>query len=70
MWFGSAVSSVKNTAPGDRPSSDFAEIKRTVREHSAQRPVRGMERGAGLPFPSEVTPRGVLQRSYRKVIEI
>jgi 2-dehydro-3-deoxygluconokinase len=44
MQFGNATSSVKNTVPGDLPSSDFKEIERIIREHNATGPVSEMNR--------------------------
>lgn len=44
MEFGNATSSVKNTVPGDLPSSDFKEISRIIREHHATGPVSEMNR--------------------------
>ena len=44
MEFGNATSSVKNTVPGDLPSSDFKEIDRIIREHHASGPVSEMNR--------------------------
>lgn len=44
MQFGNATSSVKNTVPGDLPSSDFKEISRIIREHNATGPVSEMNR--------------------------
>lgn len=44
MEFGNATSSVKNTVPGDLPSSDFKEIDRIIREHHATGPVSEMNR--------------------------
>ena len=44
MQFGNATSSVKNTVPGDLPSSDFKEIDRIIREHNATGPVSEMNR--------------------------
>ncbi len=44
MQFGNATSSVKNTVPGDLPSSDFKEIDRIIREHHATGPVSEMNR--------------------------
>lgn len=44
LEFGNATSSVKNTVPGDLPSSDFDEIDRILREHKAAGPVSEMDR--------------------------
>lgn len=33
VWYGNAMSSVKNTVPGDLPSSSFGEIQRIIRDH-------------------------------------
>lgn len=44
MRFGNATSSVKNTVPGDLPSSDLAEIERIIREHNNIGPVSEMNR--------------------------
>lgn len=44
MRVGNANSSVKNTVPGDLPSSDFAEIERVIYEHQASGPVSEMNR--------------------------
>ena len=44
MQFGNATSSVKNTVPGDLPSSDFKEIDRIIREHHSTGPVSEMNR--------------------------
>lgn len=33
LWYGNAMSSVKNTVPGDLPSSGFGEIERILRDH-------------------------------------
>lgn len=44
MQFGNATSSVKNTVPGDLPSSDFKEIDRIIREHNSTGPVSEMNR--------------------------
>lgn len=44
MQFGNATSSVKNTVPGDLPSSDFKEIDRIIDEHNATGPVSEMNR--------------------------
>lgn len=44
MRVGNANSSVKNTVPGDLPSSDFAEIERVIYEHQASGPVSEMDR--------------------------
>ena len=42
--FGDATSAVKNTIPGDLPSSDFKEISRIIRAHTAQGPQSEMDR--------------------------
>ncbi|MDD4851011.1 MAG: sugar kinase [Gemmiger sp.] len=42
--FGNATSAVKNTIPGDLPSSDFEEISRIIAQHSATGPVSEMNR--------------------------
>lgn len=44
MQFGNATSSVKNTVPGDLPSSDFKEIDRIIREHHSTGPASEMNR--------------------------
>ena len=44
LEFGNATSSVKNTIPGDLPSSDFDEISHIIRQHSATGPVSEMNR--------------------------
>lgn len=44
LEFGNATSSVKNTIPGDLPSSDFAEIEHIIHEHQATGPVSEMNR--------------------------
>ena len=44
MQFGNATSSVKNTVPGDLPSSDFKEINRIIHEHHSTGPVSEMNR--------------------------
>ena len=44
MQFGNATSSVKNTVPGDLPSSDFKEIDRIIHEHHSTGPVSEMNR--------------------------
>ena len=44
MRFGNATSSVKNTVPGDLPSSDLGEIERIIREHNSSEPVSEMNR--------------------------
>lgn len=44
LEFGNATSSVKNTIPGDLPSSDYEEISRIIRQHSATGPVSEMNR--------------------------
>lgn len=44
MRVGNANSSIKNTVPGDLPSSDFAEIERVIYEHQASGPVSEMDR--------------------------
>ncbi len=42
--FGNATSSLKNTIPGDLPSSDFKEVSRIIHEHTATGPVSEMNR--------------------------
>lgn len=44
LRFGNATSSVKNTIPGDLPASDFREISRIIRGHSATGPQSEMDR--------------------------
>lgn len=44
MHYGNATSTVKNTVPGDLPSSDFKEITRIIAEHHATGPVSEMNR--------------------------
>ncbi len=44
LEFGNATSSVKNTIPGDLPSSDFPEIERIINQHHATGPVSEMNR--------------------------
>lgn len=44
MQFGNATSSLKNTVPGDLPSSDFKEVSRIIKEHNATGPVSEMNR--------------------------
>ncbi|MEG2930336.1 MAG: sugar kinase [Ruthenibacterium sp.] len=44
LQFGNATSSLKNTVPGDLPSSDFKEVSRIIEEHSATGPVSEMNR--------------------------
>lgn len=44
MRIGNATSSVKNTVPGDLPSSDFDEISRIMNAHTAEGPVSEMDR--------------------------
>ena len=36
LQFGNAASAIKNTIPGDLPSSDFNEVSRIIREHQHQ----------------------------------
>lgn len=42
--FGNATSSVKNTIPGDLPSSDFGEIQSIIDNHQSDGPVSEMKR--------------------------
>lgn len=44
LQFGNATSSVKNTIPGDLPSSDFKEIDRIIRAHNATGPQSELNR--------------------------
>lgn len=44
LEFGNATSSVKNTIPGDLPSSDLDEIQHIISQHQATGPVSEMER--------------------------
>lgn len=44
LQFGDATSAVKNTIPGDLPSSDFKEISRIIRSHTAEGPQSEMNR--------------------------
>lgn len=44
LEFGNAVSSVKNTIPGDLPTSDFAEIERIICDHRAAGPQDELSR--------------------------
>ncbi|MDD3428534.1 MAG: sugar kinase [Oscillospiraceae bacterium] len=44
LQFGNATSSVKNTIPGDLPSSDFKEIAGIIKAHTATGPVSEMSR--------------------------
>ena len=44
LEFGNATSSLKNTVPGDLPSSDFKEVGRIMAEHNATGPVSEMNR--------------------------
>lgn len=44
VQFGNATSSVKNTIPGDLPSSDFAEISSIIKNHNASGPQSEMNR--------------------------
>ncbi|MEG2653596.1 MAG: sugar kinase, partial [Ruthenibacterium sp.] len=44
LEFGNATSSLKNTVPGDLPSSDFKEVTRIIEEHNAKGPVSEMNR--------------------------
>lgn len=44
VQFGNATSSVKNTIPGDLPSSDFAEIASIIRNHQSTGPQSEMNR--------------------------
>ena len=38
LEFGNAASSLKDTIPGDLPSSDFAEVQRVIRDHQSTDP--------------------------------
>jgi 2-dehydro-3-deoxygluconokinase len=44
MWFGNAMSSVKDTVPGDLPSSSFDEIKDIIDAHHGKGQVSEMNR--------------------------
>lgn len=44
LWFGNAMSSVKNTVPGDLPGSSFGEIRRIIADHHAGGPASEMSR--------------------------
>ncbi len=44
LEFGNATSSLKNTVPGDLPSSDFKEVQRIIDEHKSTGPVSEMNR--------------------------
>ena len=44
LQFGNATSAVKNTIPGDLPSSDFKEISRIIKAHNASGPQSEMDR--------------------------
>ncbi len=44
LQFGNATSAVKNTIPGDLPSSDFKEISRIIKAHNAVGPQSEMDR--------------------------
>lgn len=44
LQFGNATSSLKNTVPGDLPSSDFKEASRIIEAHNATGPVSEMNR--------------------------
>lgn len=44
LQFGNATSSVKNTIPGDLPSSDFKEISSIIRAHNATGPQSELNR--------------------------
>lgn len=44
LEFGDAASSVKDTIPGDLPSSDFHEIERIIRDHLSSEPQSEMNR--------------------------
>ena len=44
LEFGNAASSVKNTIPGDLPSSDLPEIQHIIRQHQATGPVSELNR--------------------------
>ena len=44
LEFGNATSAVKNTIPGDLPSSDLKEIEAVIRGHKATGPQLEMNR--------------------------
>ena len=44
LQFGNAASAVKNTIPGDLPSSDLAEITAIIRSHQSTGPQSEMNR--------------------------
>ena len=44
LEFGDAASSLKDTIPGDLPSSDFQEIMRVIRDHQSTGPQSEMTR--------------------------
>ncbi len=44
MEFGNATSTLKNTVPGDLPSSDLKEVQNIMREHTSDGPVSEMNR--------------------------
>ncbi len=44
LQFGNATSAVKNTIPGDLPSSDFKEINRIIKAHNATEPQSELNR--------------------------
>lgn len=44
LAFGSAMAAVKNTIPGDMPSSDFSEIVRVIKSHKKESPDSEMNR--------------------------
>ncbi len=44
LAFGNATAAVKNTIPGDLPSSDFKEISAIIRAHSATGPIDELNR--------------------------
>ena len=44
LRIGNATCAVKNTIPGDLPSSDWKEISGIIKEHNADGPVSEMNR--------------------------
>lgn len=44
LAFGNACSAIKNTIPGDLPSSDLAEVLSVIEDHNASGPVAEMKR--------------------------
>ncbi|MPN31170.1 hypothetical protein SDC9_178644 [bioreactor metagenome] len=44
VWYGNAMSSVKNTVPGDLPSSGLREIELIIRDHQHQASADEMTR--------------------------